>query len=74
MKLIDIVKNNTAKFSFLRGDFMYYLVNVDGDSYQFEVPLSDTDDAIFNSEDKATFFMKWIRRSMEKNEFYKINL
>ncbi len=29
--------------------------------FEFPIPLSDTGDAAFLSEDKAIFFMRWIR-------------
>ena len=33
----NIVKNNTAKFSFYRAEYMYYEVVVDGQAYRFPV-------------------------------------
>jgi len=37
----NIVKNNTAKFSFYRAGYMYYEVVVDGQAYRFPVSLED---------------------------------
>ncbi len=35
------------------------------DGFEFPVPLSDTDGAEFEAEDKGAFFMRWIRKHME---------
>lgn len=72
MKLSQIVADNTARFAFFRGKSMYYTIDVEGSTYQFEVPISEVDEATFNAEDKAIFFMRWIRKAIEKEEFYKI--
>ena len=57
-------------------DFLYY---TDGclyyrcraDSYTFIVPIQDTKNTegnqpIFNATDKGIFFMRWIRKEMER--------
>jgi hypothetical protein len=33
--------------------------------FEFPIPLSDTDGAIFNSQDKALFCMRWIKKHIE---------
>jgi len=37
----QIVKNNTARFSFYRFGNIFYTVDVDGETYQFPVSLED---------------------------------
>lgn len=32
----------------------------------FEVPISDTGDAVFKPEDKAIMFMRWIRKEIQR--------
>ena len=34
------------------------------DGFEFPIPLSDTVGAVFESEDKGVFFMRWIRPHM----------
>lgn len=58
----------TAKFSFYRAGNLYYTTE---SGLEFPVPLEDTDGATFLSEDKAIFFMRWIRKhlvSLEKEK------
>ena len=72
MKLLDIVKNNVVKFDFLRAGIAYYKVNINNESYRFPVPLNDIGDASLLSEDKAIIFMRFIRKSIDSNQFHKI--
>jgi len=58
MKLIDIVSDNTAKFAFLSDNSMWYHINVDDKTYQFEIPLDETKGGEFKNEDNAIFFMR----------------
>lgn len=62
-KIIDIIKNNTAKFFYYRKGLLYYSINVDCYTYIFPVPIDDTGDATFNVEDKASLFLRWLRKS-----------
>lgn len=36
--------------------------------FEFSVPLSDTGGACFNAEEKATLFMRWIRKGISYQE------
>jgi len=38
------------------------------DGFEFPVPISDTGDGEFLPEDKAMFFMRWIRKHLEEIE------
>lgn len=75
----EIVKNpNIVKFDhFRQGKFYYNVYNPnetpEGTVYQFNVPLEEIGDSTFNGTDKAIYFMRFIRKSIEKNEFIKIN-
>ncbi len=71
MKLLEIVKDNKVVFDSLRAGIAYYTVTVDNVSWRFPVPLSDIGDATLLKEDKAIIFMRYIRKSIENNEFHK---
>jgi hypothetical protein len=65
MKITELVKNKTAHFVHYRdGHFIYQTE----DGFQFPVPLADIGTATLLAEDKALFFMRWIRRQLEMME------
>ena len=65
MSITEIVKNKRARFIHYReGNFIYETE----DGFQFPVPLSDVGNATLMAEDKALFFMRWIRRHLETRE------
>lgn len=64
----------------LRGDKMvkktkqdeknaYYSVGFEGKVYEFVVGLDDIGEAKLLDEDKAIYFARWIRKSIETNVF-----
>lgn len=62
MRLIDMVNNKQVKFvKYQKGELWY----VTESGFEFPVPISDTGDGEFQSEDKALFFMRWIKKHME---------
>ena len=62
MKLSELVQNKKARFVHYRdGNFIYETE----DGFQFPVPLSDIGTATLLPEDKALFFLRWIRRHVE---------
>jgi hypothetical protein len=66
MTITDHVRNNQkVHFKFYRLGTLYYETE---QGLLFEVPISDTGNGVFNSEEKAINFMRWIRPQMEKNE------
>jgi len=69
----NIVKNNTAKFSFYRAGYMYYevVVVVDGQAYRFPVSLEDLGTATLLVEHKAITLMRYIRKALEDHTFVK---
>lgn len=59
MKLIDIVKDKKVKFvSFRENSFLYETE----DGFAFHVPLDDIKGATLLAEDKAIYYMRWIRK------------
>lgn len=71
-KLIDIVKDNKVVFSNYSEGNLNYVVTVNGQKYTFPVPISDTGGGVFNAEDKATFFTRWIRKAIEADVFWPV--
>ncbi len=59
------VSGTVVTFShYQRGELWY----VCEDGFTFPVPITDTGDGEFKVRDKATFFMRWIRKHMEMIE------
>ena len=54
--------NQRVKFKFYRSGVLYYETEK---GLVFEVPVSDTGDAVFNQDEKAILFMRWIRKQIE---------
>ena len=63
IRVADLVKDNKkATFQYYRqGNLMYKT----DDGFEFPVPLTDTNDATFAAQDKAIFFMRWIRKQAD---------
>ena len=69
-KLIQIVKGTTAKIAYYQEGNLYYNVDVEDVRYTFPIDVTDINEvgkAIFELEDKALIFMRYIRKSI-KNE------
>jgi len=64
-QLGELIKNKSVQFRFYRQGYLHYETE---DGFEFTVPLEETGDATFKSEDKAIFFMRWIRRQLELAE------
>lgn len=62
-KVIDMVKDKQVTFQFYRNGQLIYHTEC---GFEFSVPVSDTGDAAFNAVDKATLFMRWIRRAVKE--------
>ena len=63
--LPQIVKGNVVTFAFYRKGELWYKINVEDKILEFPVPISDTGDATFLSSDKATLFLRYIRKHLE---------
>lgn len=64
--LANIVKGNTVVFEFARKSELWYKVVVDGSDLLFPVPFEDMGDGTFLKSDKATMFMRYIRKHLEE--------
>ena len=69
--IANIVRNNEVNILFYRAGVIYYGIQYDGTNYQFPVRLDDIGDATLLNKDKALLFMRYIRKSIESNEFVK---
>lgn len=70
----DIVKDNRVRILRYRKGVIYYSVTVKDVDYMFPVPLDDIGDATLEAEDKAIFFMRYIRKALEEGSFVKTNI
>lgn len=72
MTIKEIVKDNIVRFGYYRKGIMYYYVQVGmsyKDVFEFPVPLADMGDATLNAEDKAIYFMRYIRQALDDKTF-----
>jgi hypothetical protein len=72
MKMLEIVKNNKAKFSFYRSGMLYYdIINNDGKVlFVFPIDIFNKEDignATFSAEYKAITLMRYIRKAKEND-------
>jgi hypothetical protein len=61
-KLVSMVKDKKVYFSHYKENELWYTTEC---GFMFPVPVADTGNAEFKNEDKATFFMRWIRKHLE---------
>ena len=77
VKMLDIIKGTTAKFSCYRQGHLYYEVIKDGKpTWMFPVNIEDKRDigyATFSAEHKAITLMRYIRKSLERGELVRLN-
>jgi hypothetical protein len=71
-KLINIVKDNKVVFSHYANGTLNYNVTVEGQKYAFPISFEESKGAMFLSEDKASFFTRWIRKAIENEEFWPV--
>jgi len=76
MKVIDIVRDRSkmANFSYFCGGNLYYTVEYDGNLYQFPIGTDSREVGTtpFDKEMRVTTLQRWVRQSIENNEFIKI--
>ncbi len=65
MTLKELVKDKVVRFKYYRDGELWYETE---DGFDFPVPISDTGTGIFQAEDKAILFMRWIRKYMAERE------
>ena len=62
MNIKDLVKDKNVEFLYFReGNFIYRTE----DGFEFPVPLSDIGSATLMANDKAIYFMRYIRKHIE---------
>jgi hypothetical protein len=67
----EIVKDNKVRFSHLKNNIAYYSVFAEDTDHTFPVRLDDIGEATLLAEDNAIFFMRYIRKALDNNEFHK---
>ena len=60
-----VSENKMVRFSFYKDGLLFYKTE---NGLLFEVPITETGNGSFNFEDKAIFYMRWIRKQLENNE------
>jgi len=63
MSLPQMVKGKLVTFEFYRKQELWYVTD---DGFKFPVPIDDTGDGTFLASDKATLFMRYIRKQLEE--------
>ena len=61
MTLKERVKGKKVRFQFYRDGELWYATE---DGYEFPVPISDTGTGVFQAEDAAIVYMRWIRKHL----------
>jgi hypothetical protein len=67
-KIIDIVRDNVAKFDWASEGVLYYKVETKSHIYHFPVDMNNKEDvgtANFESEHKAVNLMRYLRKAMD---------
>jgi hypothetical protein len=76
IKVLDVVRNreNIAHFSYFCEGYLYYIVEHEGDIYQFPVSTDPVEvgSAPFDKDIKAITLMRYIRKAIENEDFIKI--
>lgn len=78
MTIKEIIQGNKVRFVYYRkGELWYEVIEEGWDAgstqpeteksiFQFPVPITDCGDGQFNAEDKAIYFMRYIRKYMQE--------
>lgn len=69
-KMLDIVKNKKVKFTYYADKELWYITEC---GFEFPVPITDIGNATFLAEDKAIYFMRYIRKYINVLETAKEN-
>jgi hypothetical protein len=62
MTLKELVKGKKVRFRFYRDGELWYATD---DGFEFPVPIADTGTGVFQAEDGAIHYMRWIRKHLE---------
>jgi hypothetical protein len=57
-----MVKDKVVRFKYYKDDILWYETE---DGFEFPVTTFEAGTAKLNAEDKAIFFMRWIRKQVE---------
>lgn len=62
-----LVKDNTSKFRrYCDGNLTYTILNpIDGNMYEYDIPVIDAKGGVFEMETKSIYHMRWIRKAIE---------
>ena len=60
MKLTELIKGKVAVFEEFHSGNLFYTID---DSFRFPVPVNELDGATVSRIEKASVFMKWIKRT-----------
>jgi hypothetical protein len=60
-----VVGDKKVKFLYYKDNELWYVTET---NFEFPVPISDTAGATFKAEDKAIFFMRWLRSHVKNIE------
>lgn len=63
MKLVDILKQS-VHFKHYRSGSLFY--ETDDGKFTFEVPTAELGDSAVAANEKASLFMKWIKRGLDQ--------
>ncbi|KZX57950.1 hypothetical protein A3709_20250 [Halioglobus sp. HI00S01] len=61
MKLTDLIKDQTAWFVEFHSGTMFY--ELSGSGFRFAVPVDELQGASVGATEKASVFLKWIKRA-----------
>jgi hypothetical protein len=62
MKLIEMIKDKKVKFIHYCDKELWYIAE---NGFEFPVPITDIGNATFLAEDKAIYFMRYIRKHLD---------
>ena len=65
MKVTDLIRGKTAVFVEFHSGNLFY--EIDGE-FRFPVPVEELHGASISAEEKASVFMKWIKRAVKQIE------
>lgn len=64
MKVLDLIKDKTAKFMYYRDSDLWYTIDTETKPFTFPVPILDTGSGIFENEMKAISLLRWINKHL----------
>jgi len=60
--IVSLIKGKRVKFKrYVKGNLWY---EIEGENFEFPVPVSDAGDATFPVEDKAEMYMRYVRKHL----------